>query len=261
MIKEIYARLGFNAKIDSEQRRLVERIAQVLDRLVEGAKVLGVHGTLWQQVSFALGEPLNPYFSSAVRNQNIERCILICEIALGIVRKGYPSLYERFTESIEEAMQYCALNPGFNFHDGKFTRAGAEELDRALVLETLTWLENFPQTRELFENSLGSLLRKNLKDAITNAYSSLESLVKTILKKDKPFDSDEMRKEFVRFVGLEEHWGQMLFLYSKTAHEFSSRHGQREGNEPNTELTYELAEFYVYMTGTFIRLIAQRIKT
>jgi hypothetical protein len=102
-------------------------------------------------------------------------------------------------------------------------------------------------------------LAKNYPDTITNAYSSLESLVKTFLGKDKSLDSQQTRAELIKKLQLEGDWGQLLNHFSKIAHEFSSRHGKSEANQDN-ELPPDLVEFYLYMTGTFIRLIMRRTR-
>jgi hypothetical protein len=79
-------------------------------------------------------------------------------------------------------------------------------------------------------------------------------LVKTFLNKDKRLDNEEIRKDLIKQLGLEGDWGQLLYNYCKLAHEFSSRHGKKETGK-ELQLPIELVEFYIYFTGTFIRLI------
>lgn len=161
---------------------------------------------------------------------------------------------------IKKVFEITPVDIGFLFTGETIIKKGAKELDEKLILENLTWLVNYPNTKQLFENSLKHYLTKHYQDSITNAYSSLESLVKTYLNKDKRLDTDEVRNNLMKNLGLEGDWNQLLHYYCKLAHEFSSRHGKKESEE-KSDLPLELTEFYIYVTGTFIRLIVQKINS
>lgn len=78
------------------------------------------------------------------------------------------------------------------------------------------------------------------------------------MNKDKRLDSEEIRTELIKKLGIEKDWGQLLYHYCDIAHEFSSRHGKKETREIQS-LSSELIEFYIYLTGAFIRFIIQKM--
>ena len=146
-----------------------------------------------------------------------------------------------------------------NFHS-KFYEDGDYKYIYPNLIKEFAFLSNYPNAKQLFGNSLKHYLTKHYYDAITNAYSSLESLVKTYLNRDKQLDTDEVRNNLVKNLGLEDDWKQLLHYYCKLAHEFSTRHGKKETGE-KSDLPLELTEFYIYITGTFLRLIIQKINS
>lgn len=261
MMKEIYNRLGLTSTLDEESRKFVKRISVALAELESVAYVNNYNlSKVSRKIALALGEDIRGYLNQYLEPDAVlADAVYLAQVVIDLLRAEYRDLYDVFWGDVAKAFEYSVVNLGYRFERAKFTKTGAEELDQKLLLEPLDWLRTFPNSGEAFERSLTSLLRNELKDAVTNSYSSFESLAKTILRSDKSLDSDESRRELVKSLELEKEWGQMFYWYCKSAHEFSSRHGQREGNGSEVGLTYELAEFYVYMTGTFIRLTIQRV--
>jgi hypothetical protein len=266
------------AKLDEEIGKLTNRIILIMEnfnsrfhkdrvayetvypRLINEFAFLIGKSTIYQYPSLRKGYlPLKDFFKSNKEKDAFQTNILNLKCLLEASKEvllpaRYENLYNFIVDEAKKAIEITPIDIGYLFSGDTIIKKGAKELDEKLIQETLTWLSKYPAVRQSFETCLKQYLGKNYPDAITNAYSSLEGLVKTFLNKDKQFDTDEIRKELINKLGLEGNWGQLLYFYCKLAHEFSSRHGKKETGE-ELQLAIELVEFYIYITGTFMRLI------
>jgi hypothetical protein len=275
-LRSIYEQLGMEAKYEEEIAKLNNRIILIVDNIYARFYGMGkpffeeVYPRLAAEFAFLTGEskiyssgvmgiqklPLRDFFRRDKEGfyTNILNLTLLLEASKTMLSADWNDLYEFILVEAKRAIETTPIDIGYSFSGDRIIKKGAKELDEKLILENLMWLSKYPASKEFFENSLEYYLRKNYPDAITNAYSSLEGLVKTFLNKDKRLDTDDIRKELINKLGLEGDWGQLLHFYCKLAHEFSSRHGKKETGE-KLPLAIELVEFYIYITGTFIRLI------
>lgn len=275
-LRSIYEQLGMEAKYDEEIAKLNNRIILIIDNIYAKFFEIGesfykeVYSRLVAEFAFLTGEskiytsgvmgiqklPLRDFFrrDKEAFYTNILNLTLLLEASKTMLQPRFNDFYEFILGEAKRVIEITPIDIGYLFSGDTIIKKGAKELDEKLILDNLTWLSKYPASKEFFENSLKHYLGKNYPDAITNAYSSLEGLVKTFLKKDKQLDSDEIRKELINKLGLQGDWGQLLYFYCKLAHEFSSRHGKKETGE-KFELPIELVEFYIYITGTFMRLI------
>lgn len=275
-LKKIYEQLGIEANYQEEVSQLNHRIILIVDNfdsMISGSRAFydRFYPTLIKEFALLIGEsriegngvmgsyyfPLKNFFKENINHfdMNIKKLTILLEASKKVF-SGYEKLYNFILSESKRVIELSPIDIGYAFSGETIIKKGASELDETLVLENLTWLEKYPNVRLLFENSLKHYLSKNFSDSITNSYSSLEGIVKTFLENDKRLDNNETRKELIRQLGLEEDWGQLLFVYCKLAHEFSSRHGRKETGE-QLQLSVELVEFYIYITGTFIRLISK----
>ncbi|MGD0235212.1 MAG: hypothetical protein ABSC55_11845 [Syntrophorhabdales bacterium] len=282
-LKKVYEQLGLSAEYEKEVVSFTERLLIVLDSFRSDLKADDVYddiyGNIIKEFAFLIGEshyynkgyggaavylPLTEFFEKggiAVLTNNVKRLyLLLMAVKTATVEAGsyHEAYYLLFLAKVKRLFDTTPVEIGYVFAKETIIKKGAEELDEKLVLENLKWLSSYPNARTSFQASLTRYLSKDYPDAITNAYSALESLSKTFLNKDKRLDSTEMRAELIKVLGLKERWGQLLYNYSELAHEVSSRHGKLEGKEPE-DISPELVEFYIYLTGTFVRLIVQRI--
>lgn len=270
-LRSIYEQLGMEPEYQEEIAKLNNRIILIAENI--NLKFYGggatnpyktIYPTLTREFAFLIGESnahllLKDFFKSNKETHAFQINILNLKCLLEASKKvllaaGYTNLYNFIVGEAKRAIEITPIDIGYLFSGETIIKKGARELDETLILDNLTWLSKYPTVKQSFENSLKYYLGKNYPDAITNAYSSLEGMVKTFLNKDKGLDTDEIRKELINKLGLEGNWGQLLYFYSKLAHEFSSRHGKKETGE-KFELPIELVEFYIYITGTFMRLI------
>jgi hypothetical protein len=271
-LRSIYEQLGMEPEYDKEIAKFNNRIIIAVEGFnssfyrKDGSIHERVSPFLIREVAFLIGEShipssLEGFFEDNIEVDDLEENILNLNCLLEASRKvlllpeiNQKDLYDFIVSEAKRTFELTPIDIGYLFSGDTIIKKGAKELDERLILENLMWLSNYPTVKQSFENSLKQYLGKNYPDAITNAYGSLEGLVKTFLNTDKRLDTEETRKLLINKLGLEKDWGQLLHYYSKLAHEFSSRHGKKETGE-KLELAIELVEFYIYLTGTFMRLI------
>lgn len=276
-LKKFYEQLGIEAKYEEEIAKFNKRIILILENFhsefyKERYLMDTTYPRLINEFAFLIGEsninkygpgghyfaPIKDFFSDRKGEDafytNIINLTLLLQASKTVLLPYQGHLYHLILAEAKKVFEVTPIDIGYLFSGDTIIKKGAKELDQKLILENLTWLSKYPAIKQSFENCLKDYLGKDYPDAITNAYASLEGLVKTFLGKDKQLDNDETRKNLINKLGLGGNWGQLLYNYSKLAHEFSSRHGKKETGK-ELQLPVELIEFYIYITGTFIRLI------
>jgi hypothetical protein len=281
-LKRVYEQLGLSPEYEREVVSFNERLLIVLDTFRSELLSDRVYDDLYKnailEFAFLIGEShyydrgyggnevylrLTEFFQkggAAVLTNNVKRLsLLLMAVKTATVDTAYYNeYYLPLLGRVKRLFDTTPLEIGYVFAKETLIKKGAEELDEKLILENMTWLSNYPNARTLFHTSLTRYLSKDYPDAITNAYSALESLSKTFLSKDKRLDSLDTRAELIKALDLKGNWGKLLYDYAELAHDVSSRHGKSEGKGPEA-VSPELVEFYIYLTGTFVRLIVQKI--
>jgi hypothetical protein len=171
---------------------------------------------------------------------------------------GYQDPTERinlknFDERMIRLMLLAEGDLGIFWKDGKFYPAGARELDEALIEDALDWLKQYPSTKETFQVALGHYKKSMTdlsagKDAITNAYTSVEFFAKEYLKNKKSFDKNS--DELIEKLALPKEYKNVVHYYKQIAHEYGSRHA---GSNP----THREVEAFIYLTGLLLRLLSR----
>lgn len=162
---------------------------------------------------------------------------------------------------MNDIFEMCVVKVGYEYQNHQFIKTDIDELTVPIIGESLEWLNSYPNSKTDFKNALDDYYRKRYPVAISNAYSALESLVKDFLNTDQGLDNEEVINNILRSLKLQSNWSGILNHYCKAAHNFSARHGKRstkvkEVKKPDPEL----AEFFIYITGVFIRLIIRTIQ-
>jgi hypothetical protein len=233
--------LASAVKLDDAVRKLVYRFLDVVrgDRLfsigklsntLHSANDLNEFAFLLQQVFWALEE------------------VELSEHAAGLYRTTQYAL---------------SLSPGIDFEiaerDGHHTifRAGAKELDVALVQQPLEWLHENAEVATLFEEALSIILSgedERYKHAVDNLRKALEELLKAVLGNKKSIESQKpFLLPWLKEKGLHQEmvnmaW-DMLSRYA-TLQNDAVKHGSRSW-------TRDELEFMVYQTGVFLRMIVR----
>lgn len=163
-----------------------------------------------------------------------------------------PENLEKLNGSIELALANAATDLGVRWKVGLFYPSGAKELDEKLISDNLDFLHRWPEVRQQFSTAL-THFRNSLervaarKDAITNAYSAMEGLTRSVLGNDKSFDKNS--NALVDFLELLGEYKNIVHYYKQIAHQYSSRHA-------GSDFTHAETEAFIYLTGLLMRLIA-----
>ncbi len=270
-LKNIYKNLGIETDLEEEYERFKNRLRIILDH--DNTYWMHNYSRLYKQVVFTLGLPSSKtgeFFTNLINNyqdidRSIEKNMILLHAILSISHsyiseqeQGSSSAFKYFSSEIKNVFDSMVLNIGFRFDGKNIIKSGATELDDVLIIENLAWLDKFPDSREKYSNALNFYLRNNYSDAITNLYSALEGIVKAILQTNKSLDDEKLIYQLIQKLNLDSHWGQILHHYCKIAHEYSSRHGKKKQEIP-TNPEPRLVEFYLYITGSILRLISQEV--
>lgn len=262
MLKDVYKRLGLEASLEEEQGKFINRMLLIFKE-IDSNHLLYTGGVdndlleLLNEISFILGEKREYRLTNLLTvSRTIEKVIIILEAVLSTLKEvpAFMEDYSYLQQRIVDSLNLSVIDLGIHFHNDKFYKKGAQELDERLLLEPLEWLAKYPKAKEYFSGALTEMLKNDFPDAITKAYSSLESIVKTVLGNNK--NLKDSISELLKSLDLPTQWGNIIFNFCSYAHDFSSRHGKSEKRKGAQEkIEMEIAEAYIYFTGLVIRLI------
>lgn len=168
-------------------------------------------------------------------------------------------------EKTKEALNYSKIDFGvrFNAEQGIFYPSGAKLLDDRLVNEELRWLSENQYTKvyEPFEKGLRFLLEarndsSKLQNVVTDLHEALEAFAKIVCGNDRDLSGN--RDRFISALNLNPYYQKMFKEYINYANEF--RHAEKQ-RKPRPDLKYEEIEAFVYLTGVFIRLGIEKLKS
>jgi len=197
MLKKIYEQLGLDTKYEDEIRKFNSRILRLLDdfrlEFFEHREHDDLYPLVLKEFAFLAGisdiygyDPERKYYFELKKffgQNDFEKNILNLTLLFEVLKKDpvFKYYHEFLKKGIEKLFAILPMSIGFFFNGETIIRQGARELDEKLISENLSWLSDYPATKKLYENSLIHYLAKHYEDAITNAYSALEGLVKTYL--------------------------------------------------------------------------------
>jgi hypothetical protein len=151
---------------------------------------------------------------------------------------------------IKNVLDRCSCDIGIRWKDGFFYPSGAEELDKFLIEETLTWLNDYPDERKDYQRALECYqASESLTDVIKNCYSAVEGVTRKVLGNQKNLDNN--KDALLEKMDLSDGWKKILANYITYAHDY------RHASEQRHEIKEQEAEAYLYMTGLIIRLIIE----
>lgn len=196
--------------------------------------------------------------------QSFHNCLATLEML-------YHILFEKVSKTYMDQYNLYILNSlsrepllKIRWENGYFLPRGADELDKTLIDEVLSWLSNseYQNVKNTFANSLdylnsGRSNQIDLKSSIREAYESLETLSKIITGKTNS-DLSENRERFVKSLKLNKEYATFLSSELQNYIKYGNyyRHGKTDPKSirvPN----FSEAESFVYLTGVFIRLVIQ----
>jgi len=271
-LKKIYSNLGMQTDLSAEILRFNNRLEHILKDYEDGywksyrCYPKFILKEIFFEAGWAFNEAADERLSPLIKKDNTESSLrgnlFFLQLLLGVLSKAkyMHTSFSSFYPTVEEIFNLTQIDIGFFLKNGVIMKTAAKEIDEKLIIENLDWLKDYPDSREKFSNALKYYLTKGGEaDAITNAYSALEGVVKTFLDTKVRLDNEKTKNELLKKLNLPSEWGRIVNNYCEIAHEFGSRHGKKQQTSNTTEkIEPELVEFYIYITGTFIRLISRK---
>lgn len=269
ILKRFNEIFGQESNVEEERKRFVERVNQLIFNTIDcKGSLFFDYRNLFERVCFELGvnshdiermeiggsifsggsTPLLRTLTKDDFNKTLQvLCILYPHIQ-------YRSNHEKgqviLSEGIEFVLSKCSCDIGARWKDGFFYPAGAEELDKPLIEETMTWLKDYPNESMNYRTALQCYMAEgSLADVITNCYSAIEGVARNILGNQKNLDNN--KDELLAKIGLSDGWKSILANYVRYAHDYRHASPERHG------ISKQEAEAYLYMTGLIIRLIIE----
>ncbi len=258
---------GLEDSIEEEKKRFVERVNQhIFHRIDTEQWDYFDYSMLFKLVCFELGvnahdfrEREMPRFLDiipatirTVTEDNFEMTIkVLCSLYDYItIESDNEKGREWLSKQINVILSRCTCDIGVRWKEGFFYPSGAEELDKPIIEETLTWLSDYPDERQSYRIALQCYVAEgSLTDVITNCYSAIEGVARNVLGNQKTLDNN--KDELLAKIELSDGWKSILANYVKYAHDY--RHASPERHD----ITKQEAEAYLYMTGLIIRLIIE----
>lgn len=141
-----------------------------------------------------------------------------------------------------------------NDKDGLFQiiPKGATELDKALVMEPLMWLKDYPNSRKAYITALkqyedGVFIR----DAADNLRKALEAFLQEFLGNSKNLESN--KNEICKYLGTQKVDASFAGLFQPLINSYKSINDTLVKH--NDSIDGKMLEFLLYQTGIFIRMI------
>ena len=163
---------------------------------------------------------------------------------------------EKLARVIEDLVSQAETDIGVQWTDGIFHRKGAALLDDRLIKDPLSWLRihSVDSVLEPFEKALKHFLDSAtdpslLTDVITDAYEALEAVSRLVTGQSRDLSAN--REKMIKALKAPAELSMLLQTYISFAQNF--RHAAKE-KARKPVLRPEDVEFYLYVTGAFIRL-------
>jgi hypothetical protein len=273
MLKSIYKKLGIEVDIQSSKNIFINKSINKIVNL----KVFHNNGeNIFSRLTFMLCNECGVKYSPLIEYKGINSILNVNKFSDLLVRlqilinlsfsdkeinSGQSnSPYSILVSIIAVGFKESPVDLGYAVQDNKkqpatIYKKGVSFLDEKVVLEVLDWLENFPKAKNNYSDAIKFFLRKDYANSLTNSYSALESVAKQVLDSQASLDNDRTRNHLISKLNLDNEWEKVLLHLSRVSHEFSTRHG---GNN-SSNCTEAQAEFYLYQTGAYLRLISRTI--
>lgn len=266
-LKNLYKQFGVSPNIDKEKQLFVQRINTTIFTTLKQSAYPDDYEHLFRDVCYQLGLNGNDIISHANRN-NYGHSLFIpsfrkltaddffetLKILVVLYNATAKENQEKVAFAIELALAHAAIDLGIRWKDGMFYPSGAKELDEKLLDDSLEWLNEYPEVKEQFKTALdhfGQSIQdeSSRKDAITNAYTSIEKLTQILLQNGKNFEKNS--NDLVNKLQLPSEYKNIIHYYKQIAHEYSSRHA-------GSSISHDEAEAFIYLTGILVRLMTNK---
>jgi len=276
MADPFHVRFNIDLPIEEAQKRFINRTENYVSLILADLESLAYDDVdldnIMIFVEAELGEPHLTYvLNSGVFVEvwrkgiggDIHRCLQAIEGLYQVLGDRHKE-QETLSNAVDIALAKSEVDLGISWKNGIFLKKGAALLDESLVNEPLRWLGDpaYQNVLAPFQKGLKHFLEgakepERLADSITDMYEATEALAKIVTNKPTK-DLSALREDFISKLDLSELYKKMLREYIDYGCEF--RHAIEQGKSRSWPAPHE-AEAFVYLTGLFIRLAVEAMKS
>lgn len=152
---------------------------------------------------------------------------------------------------IEHILDISETDIGIFWKDGKFYKSGVEYLDQGLIIDTLDYLNDFPDEKIDFKNALKAYENNRTGDAVGDCYNVIEGLARKLLGNSTVLDGNV--ENILRKLQVDQNWKSLLKSYISYANDF-----KRHASDKRHSIDPDEVEAFLYLTGLIVRLCIRK---
>ncbi len=260
---------GVKDNIDDERRRFVQRVNQLLFHEVDTIRSREFrYGQVLEALCFEVGCNFEDLWRRAHRwrdhfrleetppeirsltEDDFETTLMVLMTLYRVFQACHNNHIQWLEDQVQLILSRSTRDLGIRWKDGLFYPSGPEELDKPLVEQILTWLDEYPNEKKDYRNALEHYSTDgSLADVVKACYCAIEGIARNILNNSRTLDKN--KDEILGRMGLSDGWKAILGTYVRYAHDF------RHASVDRHTITKAEAEGYLYMTGLLIRLMIE----
>lgn len=195
-------------------------------------------------------------------SEDLKELVTVLQVVFFLLEK-----YDYKTSSINAVVKrlrgVTELTPQIEFRIARRNKsvtvypAGVKVLDDGIVNDVLDWLSNYPEVAKPFERAL-KIYMKGEKQSYRNLFDdlrlALEQLLRQVLGNTKSLENQQT--ELLPWIKARSVHQQVANMYRQLLFGPYSTY-QNEAVKHGEQYSEKEAEFMIYLTGTFMRLLLQ----
>lgn len=153
-----------------------------------------------------------------------------------------------------EAMKICNINAKILKGNDSFDiyPCDVEFLDKPLITDLLSWLNNYPDTKDLFSKAIKTeRTSKNCRNIVDDLRVCLELFLKKILNNNKSLENQ--KSEIGKYFSDNDISKEISNMYTLLI-DYYAKYNNHHAKHDNSVVEIEI-DYLIYLTGSFIRFV------
>lgn len=200
------------------------------------------------------------------QSKELEELVTVLQVVFLLLEKHEYKI-SSINALVERLRKITGLTPLLEFRIARRGKsvtiypAGVKVLDDGTVNDVLGWLSSYPEVAKPFEQALGIYMKgdkNNYRNLFDNLRFALEQLLKQVLRNKKSLENQQ--NELLAWIKARSVHQQVANMYCQLLFGPYSTY-QNEAVKHGEQYSEKEAEFMIYLTGTFMRLLLQLSET
>lgn len=258
-------------KYIAENTRIDKEFAVILGEDVGVPEYVTVPSSAMRSLEFVEGRRKKAFGGTRVceaidDSRDLEELVTALQVVFFILEK-YEYKIVSINALVERLRKITGLTPLLEFRIARRGKsvtiypAGMKVLDDGTVNDVLGWLSSYPEVAKPFEQALGIYMKgdkNNYRNLFDNLRFALEQLLKQVLRNKKSLENQQ--NELLAWIKARSVHQQVANMYHQLLFGPYSTY-QNEAVKHGEQYSEKEAEFMIYLTGTFMRLLLQLSET